>query len=156
MGFFKKYRETRIRLTGPESVATLEAMERFFRGGANWTRGVYHASDGSKCLVGAAQTVHAAPIDDARYWLKQAIAERGELGWGGIEGFNDSHSYRQIAEVLARAKQLAAAHARQQATPAPVQILPPAPRPALSYQPQERVETITMADMERVAVKRRE
>lgn len=156
MVFFKKYRETRISLTGPESIKTLSAMERFFQNGKNWTQGTYHRGDGTKCLVGAAQTVNAAPIDDARYWLQQAIAERGELGGGGIEGFNDSrYSYSQIAEVLARAKQLAADHSRQRAAPV-AQILPPAARPALAYQPQDRVEIVTMNDLERVAVKRRE
>jgi hypothetical protein len=150
MAFFKKYRETRIRLTGPESIKTLSAMERFFQNGKNWTQGTYHRTNGTKCLVGAAQTVNAAPIDDARHWLQQAIAERGELGLGGIEGFNDSRlSYSQIAEVLARAKELAAQHSRQRAAPAVA-------RPALAYQPQDHVEIITMKDLERVAVKRRE
>jgi hypothetical protein len=104
--------------------------------------------------------VRAAPIDDARYWLKRAIAERYP-GWlpfgeiGVIESFNDSHSFAEVAAVIERAKQLASAPARQLPPPAPVaQILPPAARPALTYQPQERVEIVTMSDLERVAVKR--
>ena len=149
MGFLSKgYWQRRVSLTGPESIKTLEGMERFFRDGKNWTQGAYHRPDGTKCLVGAAQSVHVMPVEDARYWLLQAVAERG---FTSIESFNDSRaSYSEIAEILARAKQLAAAHSQQGPAPA-AQNLPP--RPALAYQPEERVEVITMADMERVAVK---
>src|SRR5271165_4786300 len=129
MGFLDDYRARRVTLTSRESVQTLTAMERLFQGGKNWTQGAYHRLNGQKCLVGAAQSVNVVPIEDARYWLKQAIAERG--GGTTIEEFNDTRaSYREIAEVLARAKQLAAAHALQVSAPV-AQILPPPPRPAL-------------------------
>ena len=75
MGFFKDYRETRARLTAAESIATLSAMERFFRGGRNWTQGAYHRMNGNKCLVGAAQAVPVGAINDARYWLRCAIVD---------------------------------------------------------------------------------
>lgn len=150
MSILKSYRERCISLTGPESIKTLTAMERFFRDGKNWTQGAYHRPDGTKCLVGAAQSVHVSPINNARYWLQQAVAERG---FTSIESFNDSRaSYSEIAEILARAKQLAAAHTRQGPAPAAQNLSPP-PRPALAYQPEERVVFVTMADMERVAVK---
>jgi hypothetical protein len=150
MSFLKGYWQRRISLTSPESIKTLDAMERFFRDGKNWTQGAYHSPDGTKCLVGAAQSVHVVPIEDARYWLQQAVAERG---FSSIESFNDSRtSYSEIVEILARAKQLAATHSQQRPAPAAQNLLPP-PRLALAYQPEERVEVITMADMERVAVK---
>jgi hypothetical protein len=151
MGFWKNYRQRRVSLTGPESIETLSAMEWFFQGGENWTKGAYHRRDGSKCLVGAAQSMRTAAIEDARYWVRQAIAERqgAPVGLMGIEGFNDSRgSYTEIAAVLARAKQLAAA--RQ--SPAPVaEILPP-DRLALTHQPESELPTIkvTLADLERV------
>ena len=92
--------------------------------------------------------MHVVPIEDARYWLQQAVAERG---FTSIESFNDSRaSYSEIAEILARAKQLAAAiHNKGLRQPRKTSRR----RPALTYQPEERVEVITMADMERVAVK---
>lgn len=148
MGFLKNYRMRRAMLTAPESIDTLSAMERFFQNGKNWTQGTYHASDGSKCLVGAAQSVRTAALEDARFWLQQAIAERqgGISPVMGIEGFNDTHSFAEVAAVIKRAKQLAlAAHWAQQ----------PQAHPALSYQPeQDQVVTVTLADMERVAAKR--
>ena len=140
MGFFKKYRETMLALTGPETAETLTGMQQFFQGGRNWTRGVYHREDdGSRCLVGAMQALRASPVEQARYWLQKAIAERGE--WeGSIESFNDNHSFAEVAQVIERAKQLAmAGHG--------------VARPALTYQPGEdapRVTVIRRADMERV------
>jgi len=139
MGFFRKYRETMLALTGPESAETLTGMQQFFQGGRNWTRGMYHRDDGSRCLVGAMQALRASPVEQARYWVQQAIAERGEWD-GSIESFNDSHSFAEVTQVIERAKQLAmAGHA--------------AARPALTYQPGEdapRVTVIRRADMERV------
>jgi hypothetical protein len=152
MGFFQAYRDRRLSLTARDSIATLSAMERFFQGGKNWTRHAYHRNDGTKCLVGAFQSLRGAALDDARYWLQQAIAERGE---SSIEGFNDSRpTFGEIAAVMARAKELAAAHAMAAQAPGPLR---PPPRPALSYQPQEAmpVVQITEADLERVAIKRR-
>jgi hypothetical protein len=42
-------------------------MEDFFQGGQNWTQGVYHRPNGTKCLVGAANHVRESAIDDAKY-----------------------------------------------------------------------------------------
>ena len=137
MGFIKNYRQRRVSLTALDTVATLSAMERFFQGGSNWTRWAYHRANGSKCLVGAAQSMRQGPINDARYWLRQAIAERAPVaGMLGIEWFNDTRrSYSEVAEVLARAKQLAAQH--QAPTPAPVRRLPP-PAPVMEILPPEK------------------
>jgi hypothetical protein len=150
---FKKYQQTRARLTAPESHATLDAMERFFQGGANWVQGAYHWR-GKACLVGAAQSVHVAPVDSAQHYLRLALAESGHYaGPMGIEAFNDSRaSYSEVAALVARAKELAAANSPQRTVG---QILPPRSRPALTYQPGEQVKVITLADMERVASKRR-
>jgi len=125
MGFFESYRRRRIATTRPESMATLQYMEDYFRDGANWTQHAYQRADGSRCLVGAANHVRSSPIDDAKFWLRQAIAERAP-GIATIEKFNDTRrSYAEIAAVIARAKQLAAA-VRRPALSAPVaEILPP-------------------------------
>jgi hypothetical protein len=166
MGFFKDYRETRARLTAAESIATLSAMERLFQGGRKWTQGAYHRMNGNKCLVGAAQSVPVGAINDARYWLRQAIVElHPAYAWlpvMQIEAFNDSHSFAEVARVIERAKKLAAASARPahvSSAPAPAaEILPPSRRPALMHQPESERPTIklTMRDLERVAVKRRD
>jgi hypothetical protein len=160
MSFSTTYWQRRLRLTVPESIATLSAMERFFEGdGKNWSQDAYHHSDGTKCLLGAAKSMGRGTLQDAPYWIWQAIAER-HPDWvevsGSIEAFNDSPfvPFGEVAEVLARAKQLAAAAAPSQAPAA--EIPPPPPRAALTHQPEERVEIITMADLERVAVRRRE
>ena len=146
MGIRSSYWRTRLALTGRDSVETLTAMEGFFQGGGNWTQGVYHRSNGQKCLVGAADHLRASSVDAAKFWLERAIAEKTGGTVTRIENFNDfRRSYGEIAEVLARARQLAAAHNAQQA---------PA-RPALTYQPEDEqrpVVKVTMADLERVAV----
>jgi hypothetical protein len=145
MGIRSSYWKTRLALTGRDSVETLTAMEGFFQGGANWTQGVYHRSNGQKCLVGAADHLRASSVDNAKFWLEQAIIEKtGELS--GIEYFNDTRrSYSEIAEVVRRARQLALEYHAQHA---------PA-RPALTYQSEEDqrpVIEVTMADLERVAL----
>jgi hypothetical protein len=88
--------------------------------------------------------VRASPLDAAKYWLEQAIIEKtGELS--GIEYFNDTRrSYSEIAEVVSRAKELALEHQAQQSPR----------RPALTYQPESErpTVTLTMADLERVAL----
>jgi hypothetical protein len=153
MGLRDSYRKTMLGLTGPESVTALSHMEKFFAGGARWTQGTYNRQDGAKCLVGAANHVQRTTglkLADPKYWLRRAIAEReGSVGpIMGIETFNDSRtSYSEIAPVLSRAKQLASEYQTQQ-TPT---------RPALTYRPREDdpVVTITLTDMERVAVKHR-
>jgi hypothetical protein len=137
MGFFDSYRQHRVSLTGPESVDTLSYMEGYFQGGANWTQGTYHRPDGSKCLVGAADHVRVSAIDDAKYWLRQAIAERTAGAITSIEAFNDTrHTFGEIEQVIARAKQLATA--AQRPTPAPVARLS-APMPVVEIlQPQRQ------------------
>jgi hypothetical protein len=139
----------RLALTAAESVKSIGNMETLFNGGANWIQGAYHTADGH-CVVGAAQHVRRTSgdgLDDARYWLRQAIAEKTG-GNGHIESFNDSReSYSEIAEVMTRAKELALAHRQgQQAPPA---------RPALAYQPEDdHTVTLTLDDLERVAKRR--
>jgi hypothetical protein len=156
MGFFRDYRQRRVSLTGPESVATLNAIEWFFQGGRNWTQGAYHRLNGNKCLVGAVQAKRQGAIEDARYWLRQAIVDlHPAYRWlpvMQIEAFNDSHSFAEVARVIERAKELATGATRQ----SPVAELPPPQRrPALAYQPQEQVKVIGVADMERVALPKR-
>lgn len=142
MGFFDKMREHRAGLTGRESVATLDHMEQFFKGGQNWTQNTYHAPNGTKCLVGAADHVRVSAVDDAKHWLRVAIAER-EPAITTIEGFNDSRqSFGEIEAVISRAKELAAS-ANRLAVPARAAALPasakvaalPAPVPAAEIQP---------------------
>jgi len=154
MGFFDSKQKRRVSLTGRESMATLDHMADFFEGGANWTQHAYNRSNGTKCLVGAANHVRVSSVDDAKYWLRQAIAEQGGgAGFMAIEGFNDTRgSYGEIEAVLARAKQLAAsanrvsapaavaalpAPARLAALPAPAAQIPPAR--TLAYEPQARM-----------------
>src|SRR4051812_32095172 len=109
MGFFDSYRKTRVGLTGRESFATLEHMLQFFQDGENWTQNTYHAPNGTKCLVGAADYVRVSSVDDAKHWLRMAIAER-DPAMTTIEAFNDSRqSFGEIEAVIARAKQLASA-----------------------------------------------
>jgi hypothetical protein len=130
MGFFDSYRRRRAANTGPESIGTLEYMEDFFQNGANWTQHAYQRADGTRCLVGAANHVRSSSVDYAKFWLRQAIAERAP-GIRTIEQFNDTRrSYAEIAAVIARAKQLAAA-AQRPALPAPVMEILPPERPAL-------------------------
>jgi hypothetical protein len=141
-------------------VQALEAMERYFRGGFGWSKYALHEpATGKKCLMGAVTSVHAT--DGNRSWvpheaiaaatqcLRHAVRERG---FHHVETFNDTRLfYGQIAALMARAKQIAMmSYARALPAPAP-QVMPV--RPALTYQ-QEQVVTVTIADMERVAVKR--
>jgi hypothetical protein len=148
MGFRSSYWKTRLALTGPDSIETLTAMQGYFRGGAKWVQGVYHAADGRKCLVGAADHLRASSVDTAKFWLEKSIAEKTGGAITRIESFNDSRrSYSEIAEVIARAKQLALEHRRAQQAPARP--------PALTYQPeddQRPVVEVSMDDLERVAV----
>ena len=98
--------------------------------------------------------VRVSSVDDAKYWLRQAIAEQGGgTGPMAIEAFNDTRSsYSEIEAVLARAKELAAsanrvsAPARVAALPAPARLaalaapaaqIPPAR--TLAYEPQARM-----------------
>lgn len=143
MGAFNSFRQHRASLTGAESVDSLVYMEDYFRNGANWAQGVYHAQNGAKCMVGAADHVRVTCIDDAKHWLRQAIAER-KTGATTIEQFNDaSPSYEQVAAVIDRAKQLAkAARLLRLPAPEPVkalvgEILPPLSRefPVVPYAP---------------------
>lgn len=165
---------TRVTVSVESVLQTLSAMEGFFQGGKRWGKGALHNPfNGNKCLQGAVDSVQASDgntswvpgvaIAAATYYIERAVREQGGRGWGGngvsgiIEAFNDTRpSFIEIAAVIARAKEMAAADARPLPAPAPVaQIFSPRPLPALSYQPQERVEIVTMADLERVAVRRR-
>lgn len=129
MGFIQNFRQRRLELTGDESAATLAHMQDYFQDGANWTQGMYANASGARCLVGAADHVRVSSLDDAKYWLRQAIAEVAP-GVARIEEFNDTRrTYAEVAAVIERARQLAAQSAAR-ALPAPVvEILPP-PQPA--------------------------
>ena len=72
---FANYRRRRLELTGRESAETLEHMQGYFQDGANWTQGMYENASGARCLVGAANHVRVSSIDDAKHWLRLAIAE---------------------------------------------------------------------------------
>jgi hypothetical protein len=125
LNFFEKVRKARAKYTGPESVATLDYMEDFLNGGVNWTQGEYNAANGARCMVGAADAARVSKIDDAKFWLRQAIAER-EPHLKTIEEFNDSRqSYAEIEAVIRRAKELAhGAPLMRDVTPRPVATLP--------------------------------
>jgi hypothetical protein len=131
MSFFDDFRKARARLTGPESIATLDYMQDFLNDGANWTQGVYTAANGSRCLVAAADYARVSKVDDAKYWLRRAIAERAPH-LKTIEAFNDSRqSFSEIEAVIRRARELARqAQPPRPALPAPVtgEILPPSQR----------------------------
>jgi hypothetical protein len=125
---FSRYRKRLMSLTAPESLAGLDAMESFFRGGANWTQGAYNRSNGTKCLVGAANHVKESALDHAKVFVLQAVRERGYLT---IEGFNDSRkSFAEIQDVLDRARFLAIeAHQAAIGSSSPVRGRLPAPAP---------------------------
>jgi hypothetical protein len=133
MGYFSDYRQRRLELTGDESAATLEQMQDYFQDGANWTQDMYENASGARCLVGAANHVRVSCIDDAKHWLRLAIAEVVP-GIARIEDFNDTRrTYAEVAAVIERAKQLAAQSAARLALPAPsappVVVLNPRPPP---------------------------
>jgi hypothetical protein len=142
MGYFENFRQRRLELTGPESVATLEQMQGFLQNGANWSQQMYENANGARCLVGAANHVRVSPVDDAKHWLRLAIAEI-EPGISRIEDFNDTRStFAEVGAVIERAKQLAAQSvARALPPPAPVmEILPPQRRaaPVVVFDPLPR------------------
>jgi hypothetical protein len=145
-------------------VQTIEAMERYFRGGFGWGRFALHNPlTGKKCLLGAVGAVRASDgcsswVDGeataaATWCIQQAVRERG---YSSIPNFNDSRLfYGQIAAVLTRAKQLAMTAYSRQSPPPVAQVPLRSARPALTHQPeQDRAVKVTLADMERVAVKR--
>lgn len=131
MSFIDNYRRRRLATSGPESIATLDHMEGYFRNGANWTQGMYENANGARCLVGAANHVSVSSLDAAKHWLRQAIAEVAPEA-RRIEDFNDTRrTYAEVAAVIARAKQLALA------AQAPVAALP-ASAPRIDILPPER------------------
>jgi len=122
MGMIESYRKRRAELTGPESVATLEHMQEYFKDGANWTQSSY-ANGAARCLVGAANHVRVSSIDDAKHWLRLAIAEV-DPGITRIEDFNDTRStFAEVGAVIERARQLAAESVAL-ALPPPAPVLP--------------------------------
>jgi hypothetical protein len=160
MGFFDNYSRRRLELTGSESVETLGHMQHYFQDGANWTQGMYANASGARCLVGAADHVRVSSLDDAKHWLRHAIAEVAP-GIGSIEGFNDTRrTYGEVAAVIERAKQLAAQNVARalpppvpvRALPAPVaEILPPLParaaQPVVAFNPRPRARVRTRASL---------
>lgn len=158
-------------ITAQSVIATIEAMERYFRGGHGWGRFALHNPvNRKKCIMGAVQSVRASnghsswvPSEDvaaATYCIRYAIAEKKGCRVEAvvIENFNDTRLFfGQIAEVLTRAKQVAMMrYARQLPPPSSVPQVPLAQsRPALAYQPEEdHTVRLTMNDLERVAVRR--
>ncbi|OYV38962.1 MAG: hypothetical protein B7Z80_08625 [Rhodospirillales bacterium 20-64-7] len=126
MGIFEAYRNRRKDLSAPESVATLSYMEEYFGNSENWTQGVYRKGD-ARCLAAAAEYVRVSSIDDAKHWLRQAIAESTGGQVATIEEFNDSRSFAEVAAVVARARQLATANLPVPVRPRnAVEIIPPA------------------------------
>ena len=148
-----------VRLDGVQGV--LNAMLAYWRSGKRWARYTLDDGNGNKCIVGAVLSVRATAsggawspseeIKAAQHFIDLAVRERG--GFGGTTGimtFNDAQwSYGEIAAVIKRAKELAAAsyYRKVQRLPAPPvvpliemtpepvratpEILPPLPRPAL-------------------------
>ncbi len=123
---------------------TLDAMLRYWRGGARWTRWTLDDGSGNKCVVGAVTSVRARSSDGASWvpteeieaakrYISMAVQERSGLsGDGGIMTFNDTRwSYRTIAAVIERAKELATAsyYAHAQRRPAPVPVIDMTPEP---------------------------
>jgi hypothetical protein len=138
------YRKRRTGIVAAETFDTLTGIENYFQGGKNWGQGDYHMPDGRKCLVGAAE-VMGPRGREAQHWLRHAIEEKAP-GIGTIEGFNDSRKgFEPIAEVLTRAKQLAATCAIESAkvsgklpAPTPQARLPARAAPvvlAITHQP---------------------
>jgi hypothetical protein len=126
MGFCDNFRRRRLELTGRESVETLEQMQDYLQDGANWTQGMYENASGARCLVGAANHVRVSSIDDAKHWLRLAIAEVMP-GAARIEDFNDGcRTYAEVGAVIERARQLAAQSAAL-ALPPPAPALPALP-----------------------------
>jgi hypothetical protein len=131
MAFFEAYRQERAKLSTRESVETLSYIEEYFLDGKNWAQGVYQGAGNTRCLVGAAEHCRSCSIDDAKHWLRQAIAERTGGAIATIEEFNDSQSYEEVAAVISRAKQLALTTYSPAQLPvpvarvAPVEIIPP-------------------------------
>jgi hypothetical protein len=122
------YRDCLHEETGRESGETLDLMKAHFGDGRNWTKDMYANPTGAHCLVGAADHVRVSSLDNAKHFLRLAIAEVAP-GAASIEDFNDTRStYAEVAAVIDRAKEIAVQKAR--ARPAPVvEILPPtAPR----------------------------
>jgi hypothetical protein len=127
MGFCANYRQRRLELTGRESAETLDYMGDYLQDGANWTQGMYENANGARCLVGAANHVRVSSNDDAKHWLRLAIAEVAP-DVARIEDFNDTRrSYAEVKTVIARAKQLAAQSAARLALPPPARASLPAP-----------------------------
>jgi hypothetical protein len=136
------HHEKRTRLTAADSAKILSGVEGFMQNGQKWTKGAYHRDDGTKCLVGAIKHLRAnklVPIDDAEFWLRKAIDERRPGSGMAIESYNDScASYRDIASLLGRAKQLAAARAAANLPP-PAKSVAVSPKP-LALTHETRIE----------------
>ncbi len=75
MGFFDAYRRTRLALSVPESMATLEHMEEYFSDRSNWTQNMYENANGARCLVGAAN--HEVLVNRRRETLAGPGDRRG-------------------------------------------------------------------------------
>lgn len=124
MGFSEGYRRCRLEHTGRESAETLKHMQDYYTDEANWTQGMYENANGARCLVGAANHVRVSSLDDAKHYLRLAIAEVMP-GAARIEDFNDGcRTFAEVAAVIERARQLAAQSAARVALPPPARALP--------------------------------
>jgi len=144
MAFFDAYRQERAKLSTLESVETLSYMEEYFLDGKNWAQGVYQGAGNTKCLVGAAEHVRTSTIDDAKHWLRQAIAEHTGGAIATIEEFNDRQdSFEEVAAVINRAKQLALTTYSPAQPPVPVARIAPVARVV----PVEVIEPVRLAPL---------
>ena len=105
-----------------QSMTILGMLEPFFDGGARWTRRTYCAPDGKRCLLGAidhARSETGLTDDRATEYLAGAInlwqlskglPPVGDTPSVTVIGFNDAirRSYAEVAEVVTKAKELAA------------------------------------------------
>jgi hypothetical protein len=105
-----------------QSMIVLGRLESFFDGGSRWARRTYRAPDGKCCLLGAIDHARCAAgltDDRAMEYLAGAINFRqlakglpplGDTPSVTVMGFNDAfrRSYAEVAEVVTKAKELAA------------------------------------------------
>jgi hypothetical protein len=105
-----------------QSMVVLGMLESFFEGGARWARRTYCAPDGKRCLLGAVDharcetgltdnraTEYLAGAINLRQ-LSRGLPPLGDTPSVTVIGFNDAirRSYAEVAEVVTKAKELAA------------------------------------------------
>jgi hypothetical protein len=111
-----------------QSALVLDMVEFFFQGGANWGQLTFHQGDGKKCLLGAVQFVQreiCCTNDCAVDYLAEVMSgghlrtyrntSSSFLSRCMVFSFNDTHTYADIATVLRKAREMAAADASAEA-----------------------------------------